>query len=124
MINDAVQLMLPLVHTLAVDQRADLATLASGLWADRAACRDGNPDDWQPDPDDPDSASTAARAALVCQGCPVARACLSAALIGDEPGIWGGTTEDQRADFLELLGRGVGVGAVLSIATDRPGLAA
>ncbi|WP_217428075.1 WhiB family transcriptional regulator [Microlunatus speluncae] len=124
MITEAVQLMLPLGHTLTTDQRTDLTRLASGLQADRAACRDGNPDDWHPDPDDPDSAAKAARAARTCAGCPVARACLSAALVADEQGIWGGTTEGQRADLLDLIGTGVRVEAVLSIATDRPRLAA
>ncbi len=122
--NNAVQLMLPLIHTLAVDQRADLADLASGLWAYRASCRDDRPDDWHPDPDIPGSAAAAARAVRVCHGCPVARACLAAALVADEQGIWGGTTADQRTDLLQLLGTGVNVEAVLSIATDRPRTAA
>lgn len=54
----------------------------------------------------------------------MARACLAAALVGDEHGIWGGTTEAQRTSMLDLLATGVRVEAVLSIATDRPRLAA
>ena len=125
MINsEPVQLMLPLVQAPTDNQRAILAAIASGLWADRASCRDGRADDWHPDPDAPDGAAAAARAVQVCQGCPVARACLAAALVADEQGIWGGTTEAQRADLLAVLGTGVRVEAVLSIATDRPRLAA
>ena len=34
----------------------------------------------------------------LCQGCPVRKPCLREALEHDEPwGIWGGTTEEQRA---------------------------
>jgi len=37
-------------------------------------------------------------AVAVCQACPVRRDCLQNALDNDDPwGIWGGTTESQRA---------------------------
>jgi WhiB family redox-sensing transcriptional regulator len=36
-------------------------------------------------------------AKLICRGCPVSATCLSWALAsGQEAGIWGGLTEDQR----------------------------
>ena len=124
MTSEPVQLMLPLIQAPTNNQHAILTATAAGLRADRAACRDSRADDWHPDPDDLDSAATAARAVQVCQRCPVARACLAAALVGDEHGIWAGTTEAQRASMLDLLATGVRVQTVLSIATDRPRLAA
>lgn len=35
--------------------------------------------------------------ARTCEGCPVRPSCLAEALVYGEPGIWGGTTERQRA---------------------------
>jgi WhiB family transcriptional regulator, redox-sensing transcriptional regulator len=50
----------------------------------------------------------------VCQRCPAQRSCLAAALaIGEEYGIWGGTTEADRAYGLAALARGASVPDVL-----------
>ncbi len=39
------------------------------------------------------------RAKLFCHECPVKRECLEFALIYEEQGIWGGTTEEERKEF-------------------------
>lgn len=62
-------------------------------WADRAACRGMDPAIFVPD-----------RCALrvpsdvmaVCGRCPVRGACLAHATANNEPGYWGGTTEQAR----------------------------
>src|SRR6266496_3086715 len=38
-----------------------------------------------------------------CQTCPVKRDCLNYALLYDEDGIWGGTTESDRAQILSKV---------------------
>lgn len=43
------------------------------------------------------------RAKDFCKGCPVRKRCLEYALIYDEYGIWGGTTEDERKDYPRYL---------------------
>jgi WhiB family transcriptional regulator, redox-sensing transcriptional regulator len=66
-------------------------------WRDHAACRRLDPELFFPI-----SALGAARpqietAKRVCQGCPVRPACLRWALdTGQDAGIWGGTTEQER----------------------------
>jgi len=77
------------------------ARLASDLhpdWRDDAACRDADPDLFFPDVDHPRSARSQVKTAkLICRGCPVSATCLSWALAsGQEAGIWGGLTEDER----------------------------
>jgi WhiB family redox-sensing transcriptional regulator len=40
-------------------------------------------------------------AKAICASCPVIKQCYEAALAAHEPyGVWGGTTEDERADIL------------------------
>lgn len=66
-------------------------------WRDHAACRRLDPELFFPI-----SALGAARpqieaAKQVCRGCPVRAACLRWALdTGQDAGIWGGTTEQER----------------------------
>ena len=40
------------------------------------------------------------RAKLICRECPVRAECLEYALAHGEQGIWGGMSEDERADIL------------------------
>jgi WhiB family transcriptional regulator, redox-sensing transcriptional regulator len=65
-------------------------------WRAQAACRDADPELFFPD--DSRSARAQVKAAkLICRGCPVSATCLSLALAtGQEAGIWGGLTEDER----------------------------
>ncbi len=70
-------------------------------WMGRGLCADGNPDDWFP------HATQENRAAkTLCNGCPSLLPCLQYALDNPElQGIWGGTTEGQRAELRPLHGK-------------------
>jgi len=62
-------------------------------WRHDAACRDADPELFFPDGD----RAQVKTAKLICRGCPVSATCLSWALAsGQEAGIWGGLTEDER----------------------------
>ena len=65
-------------------------------WRDQAACRDADPELFFPD-DDRSARAQVKTAKLICRGCPVSATCLSWALAsGQEAGIWGGLTDDER----------------------------
>ncbi|GFE25730.1 WhiB family transcriptional regulator [Streptomyces nigrescens] len=74
-------------------------TLGDISWHDRAACRStvhdhGDPDLFFPEPDEMDRIRAAK---ALCQQCPVRTTCLDAALEnGDQDGIRGGMTEEER----------------------------
>ena len=76
------------------------ATPASGHrpgWQDHAACRDADPDLFFPDGAMRSARAQVKAAKLICRGCPVRTICLRWALAsGQEHGIWGGLTEDER----------------------------
>ena len=62
-------------------------------WRHDAACRDADPELFFPESD----RAQVKTAKLICRGCPVSATCLSWALAsGQEAGIWGGLTEDER----------------------------
>jgi WhiB family transcriptional regulator, redox-sensing transcriptional regulator len=66
-------------------------------WRDHAACRHCDPELFFPDGDIRAARAQVAAAKKVCRGCPVKRICLNWALAdGQEAGIWGGTTEQER----------------------------
>jgi len=67
-------------------------------WRDDAACRKADPELFFPDVDLRSAARAQLKTAkLICRGCPVSAMCLSWALAsGQEAGIWGGLTEDER----------------------------
>ena len=66
-------------------------------WRDSAACRDADPDLFFPDAGDRSARAKVKTAKLICRSCPVGVTCLSWALAtGQEAGIWGGLTEDER----------------------------
>jgi WhiB family redox-sensing transcriptional regulator len=68
-------------------------------WRSRAACRGLPPSTFYSD--DPQDEATAK---AICAGCDVADACEEAGR--DEPGIWGGRTERERARGVRLVRRG------------------
>ena len=75
-------------------------------WRDSAACRDADPELFFPDADTRSARAKVMTAKLMCRGCPVSATCLSWALdSGQEAGIWGGLTEDERRR-LHRRGRG------------------
>lgn len=68
-------------------------------WADAAACGSGvDPELFFPVATGPAADAAAVRAKAVCAGCPVIRECREHALRTGATGIWGGTTEAERAE--------------------------
>jgi WhiB family redox-sensing transcriptional regulator len=66
-------------------------------WQAAAACRDADPELFFPDGDTRFARAQVKTAKLICRGCPVSTTCLSWALAsGQQAGIWGGLTEDER----------------------------
>jgi len=66
-------------------------------WRDDASCRDADPELFFPDGDIRSARDRVKTAKLICRDCPVRTICLSWALAsGQEHGIWGGLTEDER----------------------------
>jgi WhiB family transcriptional regulator, redox-sensing transcriptional regulator len=69
-------------------------------WRANAACRTADPELFFPDDDIRSARAERAQikaAKLICRGCPVSATCLNWALAsGQEAGIWGGLTEDER----------------------------
>jgi WhiB family redox-sensing transcriptional regulator len=61
-------------------------------WMSEAACRGCPSDSFFPAPEDPAEA-----AKTVCRACPVRGPCLDYALRYREAGVWGATTERERA---------------------------
>lgn len=72
--------------------------LALPAWHDDAACADVPTSAFYPDRDgEQDPARTIAAAKVVCADCPALAPCLAWALAHDECGVWGGTTDRERA---------------------------
>lgn len=69
-------------------------------WMDRAACASHDDLDlWFPERGEDDRQREAVQ---ICAECPVRSACLAYALsLPPQPGIWGGTTEDERQSRLK-----------------------
>ena len=79
--------------TVTVTQDCD----ARPDWRASAACRDVDPELFFPGDDLRSARVQVKTAKLICRGCPVNAVCLSWALAsGQEAGIWGGLTEDER----------------------------
>lgn len=71
---------------------------AGVAWQARGACRDAEPDLFFPLSATSASAGQIEAAKALCARCPVRRECLDFALATRQPyGIWGGTTEQERA---------------------------
>jgi Transcription factor WhiB len=56
----------------------------------------------------------------LCAFCPVVRSCLAAAIVADEHGVWGRTTEDERDAIREEFAFGADVDRALSVVLDGP----
>ena len=66
-------------------------------WRAEAACRYADPELFFPGDGTGYARAQVKTAKLICRGCPVSTTCLSGALAsGQEAGIWGGLTEDER----------------------------
>jgi len=70
-------------------------------WRHDAACRDEDPELFFPVGTSGPAMSQLAQAKAVCHSCPVAADCLAWALVtGQDAGVWGGLSEDQRRALL------------------------
>lgn len=68
-----------------------------GDWRQRAACRGEDPELFFPVGTTGPALDQVELAKAICRSCPVIAECLAAALAGGEDaGIWGGLTEDER----------------------------
>jgi WhiB family redox-sensing transcriptional regulator len=66
-------------------------------WATQGMCRHSDPELFFPVSRAGPGASQVARAKAVCLSCPVRTECLNFALeSGQDSGVWGGTSEDER----------------------------
>ncbi len=66
-------------------------------WRHRAACRDEDPELFFPIGDTGPAVRQIEEAKVVCRSCTVADACLRWAMeTGQEAGVWGGLSEDER----------------------------
>ena len=73
------------------------AWAGSAGWASRGACRDHDPDLFFPIGAAGRGLCQIAEAKAVCAYCPVRADCLGYALAtGQDAGVWGGATEDER----------------------------
>ena len=72
--------------------------ITRGQWRSAAACRSAEPDLFFPISDSGPAREQTATAKAICATCQVRRECLAFALqTGQTYGIWGGTTEHERA---------------------------
>jgi WhiB family redox-sensing transcriptional regulator len=71
--------------------------MAANTWRDHAACRDTDAERFFPLGTTGAALEQINQAKHLCGGCPVRAQCLNWALeTGQDAGIWGGTTEDER----------------------------
>jgi WhiB family redox-sensing transcriptional regulator len=69
-------------------------------WRHKAACREEDPELFFPVGMTGPALLQAAEAKKVCRRCPVRTQCLDWALkTGQDAGVWGGMTEDERRDL-------------------------
>jgi WhiB family redox-sensing transcriptional regulator len=78
-------------------------------WRDQAACREVDPELFFPIGHGPAAQAQIVDAKAVCARCPVVQECLAWALeTGQDAGVWGGLTEEERRELrrrmLELDG--------------------
>lgn len=68
-------------------------------------CSEANPEHFFPDPEIPDSLTLANRAKKLCGDCPYKDECLAWALFNNEPGVWGGTSKNERRKMKQARAR-------------------
>src|SRR6266545_2599831 len=110
------QLALPLVAAMSAKQRAEVGRHIGRDWRERAECLGRDTDEFYPEADVPRISDPKDR----CAFCPVARSCLASALLHDEEGVWGRTTEAERDELRDDITRGIPVAIVLDDALLGP----
>ena len=87
-------------------------------WRHAALCRDEDPELFFPIGTAGPAATQVEAAKLVCQRCPVVEPCLTWALeTGQDAGVWGATSEDERRALGRRAVRAGGDSAVRARAT-------
>ena len=75
-------------------------------WRHRAACRDEDPELFFPIGTSGPALLQVEQAKAVCRRCPVSEECLRWALeTGQDAGVWGGMSEEERRAFTMLYSR-------------------
>lgn len=113
------QLVLPLVPGLSKKSRASLVRRIDVRWQDQAYCAGYlDTDDFYAEDEHEIRRTTEPKD--LCAFCPVVRSCLAAAIVADEHGVWGRTTESERDAIREELAFGTDVDQALSVVLDGP----
>jgi WhiB family redox-sensing transcriptional regulator len=85
-------------HGQRADEPGTPPLITCGQWRSAAACRSVDPDLFFPISDSGPAREQVAKVKAICSACRVRRECLAFALrTGQIFGIWGGTTELERA---------------------------
>ena len=85
-------------HGQRAEESWTTGPVGHGQWRSAAACRSADPDLFFPISDSGPAREQTATAKAICATCQVRRECLAFALqTGQTYGIWGGTTEHERA---------------------------
>jgi WhiB family redox-sensing transcriptional regulator len=91
-----------------LDRQAVVLIATSSRWLDLAACRDEDPELFYPVGTSGPAKQQEAEAKAVCARCPVRARCLEVALeIGDQHGVRGGMTEDERKAVIRAANKSV-----------------
>ncbi|GAA2817353.1 WhiB family transcriptional regulator [Kribbella solani] len=115
------QLLLPLVPGLSRKSRASLVQRINVGWQDKAYCAGYlDTDDFYPDDETARDIRRTTDPKDMCAFCPVVQSCLAAAIVADEQGVWGRTTEAERDAIREKLAFGIDVDSALSVVLDGP----
>lgn len=76
-------------------------------WRHEAVCRDEDPELFFPVGNSGPALAQIAKAKVVCNRCPVTAQCLAWALeTGQDAGVWGGMSEDERRALKRRRNRG------------------
>ena len=80
--------------------RAGFRDTSDHAWRTRARCREEDPELFFPTGNNAAADYQTQEAKAVCRRCPVMESCLQWALeTGQDTGIWGGTSEDERRNM-------------------------
>jgi hypothetical protein len=97
-----------LVESLPVRVTRALTAEVWPEWFVGAPCGSADPDAWFPE------AAAIEQVQRTCQTCPLRRPCLAVGVLGNEHGIWGGTSRVQRTRVRARLAAGQPVPLVLA----------
>ena len=89
----------------ATTAAAPLAPADTGDWRDDAECRTADPETFFPVGSTPLARRQTQAAKEICARCPVRATCLDWAVATNQAtGVWGGLSEDERRDLIDIRG--------------------